>query len=69
MSEVEQIVARLTQSQKDAVAFAHGPRPRVFGRGVTRKSLRDRGLCHGDLGYLTPLGLAVRAKLSENPNV
>lgn len=39
--------------------------PRCYGRGVTKKALRERGLGSGDFCYLTPLGLAVRAHLQQ----
>lgn len=65
--DIAEVAKGLTKAQREAICNAnssyHGDLDRVYGAGVTRKALRERGLGHGDYCYLTPLGLAVRSHL------
>jgi hypothetical protein len=66
--EVAAIIAKLTKAQRAMISRARpgwNEPPRMYGPGITKKALRDRGLAHGDFAYLTPLGLAVRTALAS----
>lgn len=68
-----EVASKLSQHMKAMLRHArpdsYSAPPRCYGRGVTKKALRDRGLGHGDFCYLTPLGLAVREYLLTQATV
>ena len=69
MTDPRTIAAGLTEAQKRMVliaAYYRSEELRCFGRDNTKAALRRRGLMN-EL-YLTPLGLAVRAILQEQPH-